>query len=191
VKAQLESCKLVFRGLVAENGACSMDADCLDGLTCVGWTSSSEGTCKQPPAIGEACGQGATDGGTLTLNINHPFGTHPECATGAYCSARKCVAQKNPGDSCTDDEQCAGGKLCRLGVCGDVGDADLNGPCKQNDDCKSGLYCQRPNFTDPGTCQTKLPAGSACTSSVSSCKGRCDRPDSGTNGTCASFCGSG
>jgi hypothetical protein len=191
VKAQLETCKLVFRGLVAENGACSMDADCADGLTCVGWTADSEGTCKKPPALNETCGQGASDGGTLSLSINLAFGSHPECATGGYCSARKCVAQKNPGESCTNDEQCLGGKLCRVGICGDVGDADVNGACKQNDDCKSGLYCQRPSSTEPGTCQTKLLEGAACTSSVSSCKGRCDRPDSGTNGTCKSFCGSG
>ena len=192
LKAQLQSCDLVFRGLVAENGACAMDADCVDGLTCVGFSPNADGTCKKPPALDEACGKAPSEGGSISLEINHTFGSHQDCATGAYCSASKCVAQRNPGESCSDDKQCAGGKLCRLNVCGDVGDADLDGPCKENDDCKSGLYCNAPSFNTQGTCQTKLGTGAACgTSNNNPCKGRCDRPDGGSTGTCQPFCSSG
>jgi hypothetical protein len=191
VQKQIESCNLVFRGLVAENGACSGDADCAQGLTCVGWSSNADGTCKQPPALAETCGKAPSEGGTLSLDLNLKFGDHPECATGAYCSSTKCVAQKNPGENCSDDKQCAGGKLCRLNVCGDVGDADLDGACKNNDDCKSGLYCNAPSFGQQGTCQTKLGDGAGCTAINTPCKGRCDRPDGSADGTCKSFCGSG
>jgi hypothetical protein len=187
--SSLETCKNVFRGRVAANGACARDTDCVDGLTCLGWTPSSDGTCATPPALSQACGEGLTDA-ALTLNITFPFGDHPGCAPGAYCN-KICLAQSNPGGSCSKDEQCAGGKLCHAGTCGDVGDSDQNGSCKTNDDCKTGLYCQAPGLGQLGTCLPKQADGATCTSSVSSCKGRCDRPDGGATGTCKSFCGSG
>lgn len=41
---------------VQAHGACAQDVDCVDGLTCVGWTENADGVCKQPPALTEPCG---------------------------------------------------------------------------------------------------------------------------------------
>ena len=190
IKAGAEACKKAFRGLVQLNGACSQDVDCIDGLTCVGWTQNSDGVCKQPPALTEACGAGPSEAG-FTIDLNFNAHSHPECAAGGWCSGRTCVEQADPGESCSSDKQCKGGKLCRVGVCGDVGDADQGGPCKRNDDCKNELYCAGATTGVPGTCQPKLPDGSSCSSTVNSCRGRCERPDASTTGTCKSMCGSG
>lgn len=194
IKAGADACKKAIRGVVKEGGACSQDVDCVDGLTCVGWTQTgdagTDGVCKQPPALTEACGAGPTEAG-FTIDLNFNAHTHPECAPGGWCSGRTCQEQADPGESCSTDKQCKGGKLCRVGVCGDLGDADQGGPCKKNDDCKNELYCAGVVNNQPGTCQPKLPDGSACTSTVNACRGRCERPDGSTEGTCKSFCGSG
>jgi hypothetical protein len=188
--ADLATCKSVFAGAVAEGGGCRGDHECVDGLTCVGSTPSSDGTCKTPPSIGETCGDGVADGGQIDLSIRFGFGTHPKCAAGAYCSSRRCKALVAQGQTCFQNEECQTGLRCFLYKCGTEGPSDLDGPCKSVLDCKTGLYCSAP-IGQTGTCKTKKTEGSPCTSIAGECRGLCDKPDGGTAGTCASFCSSG
>jgi hypothetical protein len=182
----VNACKNVYKGTVAAGGACAGDQECQDGLTCVGWTSSSDGACKTPPAIGEPCGEGPAEAGTLQLTTNFNFGTHPACAPGAYCSISKCVAQVADGQSCLADtkNQCASGH-CFEGKCGSTMPSAQGGPCTSKTDCNSGLYCDKPSATAAGTCQAQKTAGATCTNQQNECKGNC------TAGKCVTFCGSG
>jgi hypothetical protein len=192
--AQAAECKPAIIGLQAIGQPCSGDYECVTGATCVGYTSKADGTCKAPPAIGEACGKGSEEGGT-GLNVNLNFGDHPGCATGAYCSIQKCVAQKADGVFCGADNECLNGK-CHEDKCGSTGPTDVGTECRGNSDCKSGLYCQRsPDGGTIGSCDTKKAAGAPCRgsgfNSTGECKGVCDVPDGGDAGSCAAFCGSG
>ena len=182
----VNACKGVYKGTVAVGGACAGDQECQDGLTCVGWTANSDGACKNPPAIGEPCGKGQSEGGTLELTSNFNFGSHPGCAPGAYCDFGKCQAQVADGKSCLADtkDECASGH-CFEGKCGATPPSGQGGPCTTKSDCTSGLYCDRPSGAATGTCQAQKTAGSACTNQQNECKGSC------TSGKCTSFCGSG
>lgn len=186
----LASCAKVFTGRVAEAGACRGDYECLDGLTCVGFTTGSDGTCKRPPALNEACGEAQGDaGGQLDVHVRFGFGKHPKCSTGTYCFNRTCRAEAQPGGACSSDDQCPDDLKCRQAVCSNAPVEDLGGPCKSHSDCKAPLFCEQPSFGAAGTCQPKKAAGEPC-GTFALCKGRCDRVDGGTSGTCKAYCGS-
>jgi hypothetical protein len=184
------ACKVVFTGLQPLNAPCGSDIDCQDGLTCIGYNVQMDGTCQQPPATGAVCGKAPTDGGTTTLSVNWNFGNHPDCTTGDYCPSiggSKCQVQSGPGGSCGADNECFVGLTCHLGTCGTTGPTGVNTPCSSSTDCQKGLNC---TYGDGGgTCEQKLPSGSACKGVLGGqCQGRCDVPDGGTTGTCVEFC---
>lgn len=181
-----EACSKVYAGTVAESGACRGDHECVDGLTCVGWNATTDGTCKSPPALGEPCGAGpASDGGANVL-VELPFGQHSKCAPGGYCAAdRKCAAQAAQGEFCGGDSMCANGLKCFQDKCGGPGPSDENGPCLSSDDCKEDLYC---TSRDAGACKPKKAPGETCSKLQGDCRSNCDVPDGGTTGTCVSYC---
>jgi hypothetical protein len=158
------ACREAFVGTVVEGGACLGDHECVDGLTCVGYTGSTDGHCLPPPAIGSACGAAPSEGGVTITTTSLEFGTHPACAMGAICDelTHKCVAgsPKTPGPE--------------------------GSPCESADDCAAGLYCEAKK------CALQKSAGAACTGGVfsSECAGRCDAPSSTAAGTCKTFCAS-
>jgi hypothetical protein len=160
------SCREAFAGVGKLDAPCMGDHECEDGLTCVGYTKTTDGKCMVPPAIGEACGAARSDGGSsgaTSLELGH----HPACATGAECDAvdRTCVAAQP-----------------------DVSKGDENASCANSDGCKPHLYCD----ASTKKCLAKKIAGGTCTGAtfVTECIGRCDAPGVGQPGTCVSFCGS-
>jgi hypothetical protein len=196
------SCHGVFAGNVPVSGACINDYECADGLTCVGYATPLpstiaplEGTCQNPPAIDQPCAQIKPDGSFGSTTMSFKFGTHPDCAPGAYCTAAaggKCAAARTAGQSCFETSDCAAGLSCINDKCDAAGPADVGGACSVAGDCKKGLYCQRAGAVESGSCQEKKAASSPCSGGTlsSECKGRCDAPDGSTTGTCVSFCGS-
>lgn len=193
--AAASECQAAIVGLQAAGAPCGDDYECQDGLTCIGYVhqkgGTTDGVCSQPPAAGQACGPGKTDGGGTTV-VHWNFGNHAQCAAGSYCpSSGTCAAQVASGGSCTSNNQCVTGLTCHADKCGTAGPSPAGGSCAVESDCQSGLYCGR---ADGGgsVCTPKLPAGSSCTGSLGSeCKGICSVPDGGTSGTCVTFCGSG
>jgi hypothetical protein len=179
-------CNGVVTGLQAQGQPCAQDYECQNGLTCVGWTTSADGTCQQPPARGAACGGGQSTG----ITVDYGFGSHPQCASGSYCN-KTCLAQAAGGQACTTNAECQAGLVCRQGKCGTATPSGPSGPCVQKSDCQNGLYCEPGDGGASGTCQTRQDAGAACTQTGDQCKGVCDVPDSGVSGTCAAICGSG
>jgi hypothetical protein len=183
--AASDACKKLYVGTGAENAACKGDHECADGLTCVGWTPDGDGTCKQPPALGEACGSGRSDGGAAKPSVELPFGVHAKCAPGGYCAPdRTCTAQFAQGEFCGGDSVCANGLKCYQEKCGGPGPSDTGGPCLSTDDCKDDLYC---TSRDAGTCQPKKANGQPCEVN-DACKSRCVVPDGGATGTCTAYC---
>ncbi|HEY5241141.1 MAG TPA: hypothetical protein VIJ22_06745, partial [Polyangiaceae bacterium] len=69
------ACTGVVTGLQAAGKPCAIDLECVSGLTCVGWTGSTDGTCAMPGAAGQPCEQ-APDAGSA-LDLDYGFGSHP------------------------------------------------------------------------------------------------------------------
>lgn len=160
------ACKEAFLGTVPEGAGCLGDHECIDGLTCVGYTDSEDGKCTRPPAIGAACGQAPNEAGATISSTSLGFGTHPSCAAGAHC------------DDVT--HRCAGGDPKTPGAEGAA--------CTSFDDCAGGTFCAN----DTHVCTKSRPAGGDCTGNTftsGECAGRCDAAN-GQPGKCVAFCGS-
>jgi hypothetical protein len=184
------ACSGVVTGLQAAGAPCAVDLECQNGLTCVGWTGSTDGQCKTPGAAGAACEQAADAGSALDLDYG--FGNHPPCAAGAYCVTPTCKTQGASGAACTEDQACATGLTCYLGKCAAMGPAGDGGACDTTVDCVQGLYCATGDGgATPGACMPREIAGGACTTTGDQCKGLCVSPDGGVAGVCATLCGSG
>jgi hypothetical protein len=183
-------CSNVVTGLQPIGSPCAQDYECQQGLTCVGWTQTSDGTCQTPPSTGSPCGPELSDAGTSPLDFG--FGGHPKCVSGNFCY-RTCIAQFAGGTPCIVDEECQPPLTCSLEQCqSSSGPSAQGGPCAQLKDCQNGLYCQLGPDGGAGSCQTKETAGSTCQGGLSSnqCDGLCEAPEAGAAGQCAAFCGS-
>jgi hypothetical protein len=182
------ACTGVVRGLQGSGAPCAVDFECRDGLTCVGWTGASDGTCRAPGAAGLPCEQ-APDAGSA-LYIDWGLGNHPSCASGAYCVTPTCKAQGGSGAKCSEDQACQSPLTCHLGKCSSSGISADGGACDGKVDCAEGSYCAIPDG-GAGTCTPRVPLGGDCTPSGDQCKGLCVVPDGGKTGVCAALCGSG
>lgn len=191
VDRDADACRRSFIGTIAAGGGCKGDHECVSGLTCVGYTLTTDGTCVTPPAIDQPCGAARSDGGAAGA-LELSLGDHPKCATGAYCFVGKCVAALAPGEPCIQHDECDGTK-CYQGTCGGAaGPSASGGPCKSTDDCEKGLVCHHVPGTAAGTCGAPKDAAQPCTGTTTGeCKGRCElAADGGTGGSCVAWCGS-
>ena len=184
------ACSGVVTGLEAAGMPCALDLECASGLTCVGWTGTTDGTCMTPGTAGKPCEQAADAGSALDLDYG--FGSHPPCAAGAYCVTPTCVPQGAPGAACTEDSACMAGMTCHLGRCASTSPAMDGGACDTRVDCQQGLYCATGDGgAAAGLCLPREVAGGPCTSNGDQCKGLCVSPDGGAGGVCTALCGSG
>lgn len=187
-------CSGALVGHQAVDAPCANDYECVDGLTCVGWTPASDGACKAPPGEGALCGYAIPDSGGFIDLVRWGFGTHPRCAAGFYCASTAsqqgtCRPSKLADGSCTSDDECAEGLRCQLGVCSTAGPAPADAPCKRKSDCQDRLYCKS---SDGGSvCAPREVAGAPCSGALGpECQGACVTPDGGGAATCVAFCGS-
>ena len=186
-------CDRVLLGMQGEDQPCLFSVECKDDLACVGYAVGKEGTCKKPPAAGEACTPQPY--GSL-VNVVASAAHHPACAAGAYCDGTTCQPRIHAGKACSKSEVCASGLSCVMGKCGPRTAAGT--ACASSTDCTFGLWCDQPGPSTPGKCAAKRDEGQACTAK-DSCKGRCDIPRPpgqtesapGTPGKCVAVCGSG
>lgn len=186
-------CREAFSGVGAVDAPCKGNHECIDGLLCVGVSASAEGTCREPPALGEPCGT-TQDSDGIGGPIEFEFGSHPECAGGAACDPfeRRCVQAVKAGDACTSTFDCGESLRCVAGTCSDAQPGGVGADCDSELDCTPDAFCAPdPMNSNQGKCAKKRNAGEPCTgnSFVTECLGRCDAP-SGQAGTCVSFCGS-
>ncbi len=183
------ACQGVITGLQPAGAPCAVDFECQSGLTCVGWTGATDGTCAMPGSAGAPCEQAPDAGSALYLDWG--FGDHPSCAAGAYCVTPTCQAQVAPGAPCTSDTACASPMVCLLGACSAGGPSNDGGPCDSKSDCQEGLYCAPSDGGAAGACTPREPLGAGCSGGSDQCRGLCVVPDGGSTGVCTAFCGSG
>jgi hypothetical protein len=191
-------CAAAIVGLGNNNALCSSDVECRDGLTCVGYTGGSDGTCRTPAGSGGACGSLRNDGSLGAIAI--PLGSHPACAAGFYCdSTSTCRPQVGTGSACTRNDQCTAPSRCDgTGKCtGGTENALVaqGWPCHTTIDCVSGLWCDHTDNVSMdasapllavGTCAGKNTSPQPCnTAEVGECNGLC----SPSIKTCVAFCG--
>lgn len=184
------ACRNVVTGLQHAGQPCANDYECTDGLACVGETTTNDGVCQAPGAIGATCGEGNCAGNCPS---DWGFGNHPQCGAGAYCFGT-CQALAMAGQSCLGEGSCVSGYVCV--VTGPQSSCKTSyspqgTECQTTQDCQDGLWCDTSvEAGGYGYCEPKGAAGASCTNSYA-CKGYCNVPDGGSAGTCAAICGSG
>jgi hypothetical protein len=184
------SCAAAVSGTQALAAACRIDAECQTGMSCVGFTTTADGTCQTPP-IGSPCGHApVADGGAFPTNATLAYNV--ECAGGGRCTNGTCVAAKALGAACTLDSECSPALACHLGKCSSAGRTGLGTTCTQVKDCKDGLYCTTPNGSNvTGTCETQKSAATPCSTTIfHECAGDCTVAMGSTTGSCTAVCGS-
>lgn len=131
-------------------------ATCSDGVATLAATCDGQGSC--PALLEQDCGNFLC-GATACLG---DCTRTADCATGSYCSAGVCVPERENGQTCSDNGQCASGH-CVDGVCCDTA---CTGQCAACDLAGS-----------EGTCSPVLGAprnGRAACLGEGDCKGSCD-----------------
>jgi hypothetical protein len=118
----------VYRGPIAANGVCAVDADCLDGLICD----------KQYCGKEKVVAQGA---GCANIGETCPPGSYCSSATGVWM----CVSKVVLGGSCAASP-CLENLRCAGGICAQqLGFGEL---CSADQDCESGDSGSR-GFCEP------------------------------------------
>jgi hypothetical protein len=180
-------CAKAYAGTGDVGAPCALPDECKDGLSCAGYVAATsttpaiDGKCVPPAALGQSCGAAKGDAG-IAFNLSPTFGVHPACGSDGICGGT-CYPRVAEGKPCGDDDQCADGTRCLLGVCSRGQLANVGERCKEGGDCVFPLVCARPAGADAGTCAPLGASGDSCASSKD-CEGTC------TNGKCASLCGS-
>jgi hypothetical protein len=170
----------------------STDRICAEGFFCL--SDGGTPTCERLYADGDVCSQSTfcasgfcnmTEPGRGTCD---PLGHEDDactdasdCRTGLFCDAGTCQPQRDGGEACTADEQCAmsncdeptsicglpdgatcgGGWECAAGVCstsGTCGGSTAGLSCSSDADCSRDERCSWRSFT----CAPPLADGSAC-----------------------------
>lgn len=149
-------CTLIFTGTVADGGSCYFAVDCVSG-SCDQSNSACPGKCRPTAHEGGSCSAGACPRGLVCVSSSGGDSCQQPGAAGARC---------DDSYSCKDDLICLN-HACAARVA-------QGGACSNPGECADGLYCG-----SGGTCQPRVDAGGACTSSSSGwsvtselCKGR-------------------
>jgi hypothetical protein len=175
------TCKLAFTGLVAVNGACTINEDCAGDAFCEKLGSDPcPGTCSELKPETASCTEDA------------------QCEDGLTCSARTgtCEVMGTQGDECggSTDVPCKPGFLCDVGECVALAshyflaaDTDCD-PLSEDERCMPGLVCESVSEqSDTGTCRPAVEAGATCKqSNPPQCplSHYCDAVGAGETGTC-------
>jgi hypothetical protein len=118
-----EPCDRLVRGPRATGESCTSNLDC-DGPTgaeCVFKATSVNGTCQTPVSVDPGLDCSADDA---------------VCTEGFYCNGDNCIVGGEVGDSCSRNEECAGG-YCDGGTC--VAGRAIDADCSADEQCSSGL----------------------------------------------------
>jgi len=139
----------LFRGAVADNGACEATDECGEDSYCMGASTGACGTCQPRLADGMTC---ARDDECLNRN----------------CIGTQCGAPSGDGDPCQNNNDCIGQRQCdpSTNKCG-IKTWALNDVCAGAGDCgilTTDLYCKAAAPTGPaGQCAQYLAIGDPCT----------------------------
>jgi hypothetical protein len=187
--------------------ACSVTADCADGLTCSN-ESCTGGTCKFGPApsccdhdlecaVGSTCIGGkclecqadaeCDDGNLCTDDVCLPSGKCTNAAVLGCCAAD---SDCNDKDTCTVDTCDLGSNTCVFTDNGVAGCCNVNADCKPDDEPCLAYFCYKNNKTGASRCRFGPSTPGCCTSDTGCNDGNpctadaCDL----SGGTDAGFC---
>lgn len=134
---------LMCRSPGSAGAACNSDDECGDGLGCVGALSTTPGTCKALPHVGQAC----------------PYQRCAEENLRCDAATNMCVPVGLPGDPCPTSTECSSGMECDAAthLCREY--PTLGMPCAGT--CGGEAFCMLDN-TGAGTCVSLLPNNTPC-----------------------------
>lgn len=118
-------CDAVVRGPQARGETCSENHDCdaSNGFSCVKRGGSATGSCQVPELVG--AGQKCE-------------ALQQTCGAGFYCNGENCIAAKDPGETCTSNDECGPTARCDTSSsC--VARLAVGASCTQNEECASEL----------------------------------------------------
>ena len=119
---QIQVCSDVYRGVVAANGPCLADADCVSGLIC------DKGYCGTATMVA----QGA---GCANIGDTCPQGFTCNNTTGPWI----CAVKAGLGGACSDTQPCLETFRCAAGACSvQLG---IGADCAVDQDCSSN-FCE-------------------------------------------------
>jgi hypothetical protein len=189
--------------------ACTMDAQCGTGLTCLtndGLANGgpANGMCTLPCDTDSVCLEISSTSYCVGISTTESY-CLPACTVGPLgvpkCQQRPDVACTligliPTGPACETSTQCAAGQLCSSvepSQCGDIVTGCVP-TCGGDFDCAAGQFCDYGTGMCSNTEPEGLPIGAACTppateADVDPCQGFCLSSDeAGTVGTCTAFC---
>ncbi len=204
-RARPEACLTIFRGTVAEGGACTLDQECVSQRC-------------PAPACDQACCPGTCAGGDApALAAAGASCETATCDAASYCDQvdHTCMPLKGANASCESFDECADGLYCLLsGTCGSLPaegqTCDVDGcqrtndrcdpdthlctaagidgaPCTTQSDCSAVLTCDNTRHCSGGT-----PLDGPCrTSSDCAPATRCDIAEGDSTGLCHALHGVG
>ncbi len=186
------ACHGLFKGRQAPGETCFSNQECaLPGSLCTGLDAERAckgGVCGQAAALGQGCSAevpcapGAycvarANGGPVCESgaLGARCGDSGDCDRELRCEAGACVADREIGQPCRFDGECASGSLCvgelssgtGFGVCSKV--TAIDDVC--DDYCFGSLYCSVPQIGQNGRCSALPKQGENCFASLGRCGG--------------------
>ncbi len=119
--------------------ACTMDADCDDGVFCNGFEACDTGVCVRGPACDDdnPCTNDICVEATLTCQ-NEPIAGALPCDDGIFCNGTEsCQA----GSCVSDDPPCADANSCTTDTCDEDANVCANALRPDGSSCDDGLFC--------------------------------------------------
>eukprot|EP01101_Sappina_pedata_P005065 TRINITY_DN2256_c0_g1_i1.p1 TRINITY_DN2256_c0_g1~~TRINITY_DN2256_c0_g1_i1.p1 ORF type:complete len:369 (-),score=93.83 TRINITY_DN2256_c0_g1_i1:112-1218(-) len=129
-----QTCQYVY----APGDSCSVDSDCISGLTC------DNGLCA-----------GLATGAACTSDDN--------CDINNFCQLGFCALRQSTGDGCSANRQCASGLICMdNAVCGTGYTVESGGSCTLTSQCEDMNICSGGVCTSAPSSQPKCSQTSDC-----------------------------
>ena len=132
-----DECTGTCVAFLQEGNSCVEDRECGPDLIC-----QSE-QCSAPGALGESCENARCDVGLSCLG-----------------SPLTCHYRGQPGELCSDEDDCALEAVCDDGRC--AADRALGQSCRAESNCEGESYCRIEPPAELGSCTSTLANGSAC-----------------------------
>lgn len=127
-----------------EDGKCESDADCSEGLVCIGGECEDRDEGDETECVEDSDCDGSKickDGECEDANGDWVCTTNEDCEEREFCDEGECEdVEKNEcasNDDCDDDEQCIEGEC-----------EDADDECAEDSDCEQGMVCEEGECED-------------------------------------------
>lgn len=171
------ACDGIIKGTVVEGNVCRASLECLDGLRCLGSSTTDAGTCRKPLGKGGPCSHAVDTLASYTGQASSDL-KHPECT--GFCARRWCADIAPLGGACAVSLECGPGRYCIDKKCAEGPLPEAGKPCRGGL-CAEGIRCVA------GQCAPLGKEGEACEHDAD-CESGCEKPKGSPKGKCALKC---